>query len=196
MNRVMNRALTRRRLRLGGAVLAVLCLCSLAASCTCAPAEGPSPSPPQVPPARPEPEEGVYLYPTLIEARPGEELSIEIRVKPAGQGVSGCEVVIAYDPGVMQPLDIETGSFLGPTPLVGLRKIDSQSGKISLAVARVGETTAPSPAGILATVSFRIADSAATGTYNLSLTWVGLSDQDFQDIIGFPTQGTEVWIVS
>jgi len=138
----------------------------------------------------------VYLYPTLIEARPGEELSIEIRVKPAGQGVSGCEVVIGYDPAVMESLGVEAGDFLGAAPLVGLKKIDSQSGKISLAMARVGETTTPSPTGILATVSFRIADSAATGTYNLSLTWAGLSDQDFQDIIGFPTQGTEVWIAS
>jgi len=192
----MNRALARQRFRLGLAVLAMLCLCSLAASCTCAPAEGPSPSSPKVPEARPEPEEGVYLYPTLIQARPGEDVAVEIRVSPSGWAVSGCEVVIAYDPGVMQPLDIETGSFLGATPLIGLEKIDSQSGTIALAMARVGEATPPSPAGVLATVSFRIADSAAAGTYNLSLTWVGLADQDFQDIIGFPTQGTEVWIVS
>ena len=191
----MNRALTRRRLWLGGALLAMLCLCSLAASCTCAPAEGPSPSPAKVPPARPEPEEGVYLYPTLIEARPGEDVAVEIRVSPSGWGVSGCEVVIAYDPAVMESLGLEAGDFLGAAPLIGLEKIDSQSGTISLAMARVGETAVPSPAGTLATATFRMADSAATGTYNLSLTWAGLSDQDFQDIIGFPTQGTEVWIV-
>jgi len=196
MDRVMNRASTKRKSLLGLAVLAMLCLCSLAASCTCAPAEGPSPTPAKVPPARPEPEEGVYLYPTLIQARPGEDMAVEIRVRPSGWAVSGCEVVIAYDPALMEPLGVEAGSFLGPTPLIGLEKIDSQSGKISLAMARVGETTTPNPAGVLATVSFRIADSAAAGTYNLSLTWVGLADQDFQDIIGFPTQGTEIWIVS
>ena len=192
----MNRALTKRKSLLGPAVLAMLCLCSLAASCTCAPAEESSPPAPELPPARPEPEEGVYLYPTLIQARPGEDVAVEIRVSPSGWAVSGCEVVIAYDPVVMESLGVEAGDFLGATPLVGLEKIDSQSGKISLAMARVGETTVPSPAGVLATVSFRIADSAAAGTYSLSLTWADLSDQDFKDIIGFPTQGTEVWIVS
>lgn len=192
----MNKALTRRRFRLGGAVLAMLCLCSLAASCTCAPAEESSPPAPELPPTRPEPDEGVYLYPTLIEARPGEDLSVEIRVKPTGQGVSGCEVVIGYDPAVMESLGVEAGDFLGAAPLIGLENIDSQSGTVALAMARVGDTTAPSPAGVLATVSFRVADSAASGTYSLSLTWAGLSDEDFQDIIGFPTQGTEVWTVS
>ena len=196
MNRVMNRTLTKRKSLLGLAVLAVLCLCSLAASCTCAPAEESSPPAPKLPPPRPEPEEGVYLYPTLIEARPGEDVDVEVRVRPSGRGVSGCEVVIGYDPAVMESLGVEAGDFLGATPLVGLQKIDSQSGKISLAMARVGETTVPSPAGVLATVSFRIADSAAAGTYSLSLTWADLSDQDFKDIIGFPTQGTEVWMVS
>ncbi len=196
MNRVMNRTLTKRKSLLGLAVLAMLCLCSLAVSCTCAPAEESPPPAPELPPARPEPEEGVYLNPTLIEARPGEDLSVEIRVKPTGQGVSGCEVVIGYDPAVMESIGVEAGDFLGAAPLIGLEKIDSQSGTIALAMARVGETATPSPTGVLATMSFRIADSAAAGIYSLSLTWAGLSDQDFQDIIGFPTQGTEVWIVS
>lgn len=192
----MNKALTRQRLRLGRTALALLCLCCLAVSCTPAPAEESPPAPPEVPPPPSEPEEGVYLYPTRIEARPGEELSVEIRVKPAGQGVSGCDVAMAYEPALMEALGVEAGDFLGAAPRIGLQKIDSQSGTIALAMARDGETTVPSSAGVLATVTFRIVASAAAGEYFLRLTWVGLSDQDFQDIIGFPTQGAEVWILS
>lgn len=199
MNRAMNkpsvrhRASTKRKSLLGLAVLAVLCLAFLA-SCTCG--NGASPAPEKTPPAPPEPEEGVYLYPTQVEALPGEEFDIEITVRPSGWGVSGCEVVMTYDPQLMEPLDIEAGDFLGATPLIGLKRIDSQSGTITLAMARVGETSAPSPAGVLATVTFKVADSAAAGTYDLPLTWVGLADEDFQDITGFPVQGTSVRISS
>jgi hypothetical protein len=176
--------------------LALSVLLVLFVSCTAAPAEEAPSDPAEPAPAPSEPEEGVYLYPTRFEASPGDDLAVQIRVKPAGQGVSGCEVVIGYDPPVMESLGVEAGDFLGAAPVIGLEKIDSQSGTIALAMARGGETAVPSPAGTLATATFRVVDSAAAGQYYLRLTWASLSDQDFLDIIGFPTQGAEVWIAS
>ena len=193
MNRVMNRASTKRKSLLGSAVLAILCLCSLAASCTCA--QGPSSTPPKPPPPS-EPAEGVYLSPVLIEAHPGDEITIEIKVKPSGWGVSGCEVNLDFDPDVIEALAVEPGTFLGDTPLVGMNRIDNQSGWMTLALARVGVTSVPSPAGVLATINFKVLDSAKSGSYELDLIKVGLANEDFQDITKFAVQGTIINISS
>lgn len=151
--------------------------------------------PPEEPPTPPSiPEEGVYLNPTFIEAQPGQELSINIEVKPSGLGVSGSEVNLSFNPGVLEAVDIKPGNFLGSSPIVGLQQVDNQGGVVRLALARVGKTAVPSPSGILATVEFKVLDSATSGTYEIELTKVGLSDENFQDITGFTIQGTSIKI--
>lgn len=142
------------------------------------------------------PEEGVYLNPTLIEANPGEELTINIEVKPSGWGVSGGEINIVFDPDVLQAVAVEPGGFLGYSPIVGLEQLDNQAGEVRLALARVGETEVPSPSGVLATVAFKVLDSADSGVYEIELTVVGLADENFQDISGFTVQGATIQISS
>jgi len=163
-----------------------------------APVQPPTQPPPAAPPVAPlpEPEEGVYLSPVLLEAHPGEEVSIEIKVKPSGWGVSGCEVSLAFDCEVMTAVEIEPGGFLGTTPVIGLKRMDNGEGIIKIAMARRGETSAPSPPGILATIQFKVSDSAKSGTYELEVTKVGLADESFQDITEFTTQGASIKISS
>lgn len=167
-------------------LLVTLGIGMLGISCTCG-EEAPVPS-------SPEPREGVYLSPTSIEAEPGQQVTIEIKVKPAGWGVSGGEINLAFNSDVLEGVTIEPGDFLGSNPIVGLNRIDNQGGVVRLALARVGETTVPSPPGILATVQFRVLDSAISGTYELELTKVGLADENFEDITDFAIQGASIKI--
>lgn len=142
------------------------------------------------------PEEGVYLNPTFIEANPGEELIINIEVRPSGWGVSGGEIKLVFDADVLQAFGIEAGDFLGSSPIIGLKQLDNQAGEVRLALARVGETGVPSPSGVLATVEFKVLDSADSGIYEIELTVVGLADENFQDISGFTVQGAIIQISS
>jgi hypothetical protein len=148
---------------------------------------------PTTPPS-PIPNEGVYLTPTFIELQPGQALSLKIEVKPSGWGASGGEINLAFNPAVLQAVDIEAGDFFGSSPIVGLKRVDNQAGVIRLALARVGETPSSSPPGVLATVNFKVSDSATGGTYDLELTKVGLADQNFQDITSFTVQGASIKI--
>jgi hypothetical protein len=188
MRRSETQALMKQAVIFSLALLVILTTGLLGASC------GGGGEPPVTPP--PIPEEGVYINPTYIEATPGEELTISIEVKPSGWGVSGGEIKLAFDPDVLQAIDIEPGSFLGPSPIVGLEQLDNQAGEIRLALARVGETEVPSPAGVLATVKFKVPDSADSGIYEIELTVVGLADENFQDISGFTVQGAIIQISS
>jgi len=191
-DKIMDKTSVKYKVLFSLTVLVILCLCSLVVSCTCA--QGPSSTPAKSPLS--EPAEGVYLSPLLIEAHPGDEVSIEIKVKPSGWGVSGCEVKLDFDPDIMEALSVEPGTFLGDTPLVGMNRIDNQSGWVTLALARVGVTSVPSPAGVLATANFRVLDSARSGSYELDLTKVGLANEDFQDITQFTVQGTIINVSS
>jgi hypothetical protein len=172
-------------------LLAILSTGLFSLSCSCeeevAPPTTPPPSFPSIP------EEGVYLNPAFVELQPGQALSIGIEVKPSGWGASGGEISLAFDTAVLEAVSIEPGDFFGPSPIVGLERIDKQGGIIRLALARVGQTAVPSPAGILAEVDFRVLDTAASGSYEIELS-VGLADQDFQDITGFTTQGATIRI--
>jgi hypothetical protein len=169
-------------------LLAVLAAGLLGTFCSC------GGEPPITP--RPIPEEGVYLNPTFIEANPGEELTINIEVKPSGWGVSGGEISLTFNPDVLQAVAVEPGGFLGSSPIVGLEQLDNQAGEVRLALARVGETEVPSPSGVLAIVAFKVLDSADSEIYEIELTVVGLADEKFQDISGFTIQGTTIQISS
>ncbi|MBE9505863.1 MAG: hypothetical protein IMY84_03530, partial [Chloroflexi bacterium] len=100
-------------------VLALLCLCAAGPSCSLSRGgeEGP-PVPAKPPPVVPELEEGVYLRPTQLQVSPGDTLDVEIVVRPAGWAVSGCEVVLSYDPAVLAVVAVQPGAFLGADPIV------------------------------------------------------------------------------
>ena len=119
----------------------------------------------------------------------GGAFSVDIRVDPAGYGVSGGELNFAFDPAAMTADDIVWGDLFGPDPLVGTKQIDNANGTICYALARVGTTTPPTPAGVFATITFT-ADSIP-GTYSLDIANLALCDENFADIPGIViTDGT------
>ena len=124
--------------------------------------------------------------------KPGQEIKFEIKIRPSGWGVSGCEINLSFSSPIMEKAEIEFGDFLGSNPIIGLKQVNNQDGVIKLALARVGETPVPSPPGILAAVNFRILDSASSGTHQLELTKVGLADEYFQDITDFKIQDATI----
>lgn len=169
--------------------LVTLCTSLSGLSCSCEEEVAePTTPPPSIP------EEGVYLNPAFIELQQGQVLSLSVEVKPSGWGASGGEINLVFDVAVLEAVDIEPGDFFGSTPIIGLKRVDNQGGIVRLALARVGETAVPSPPGILATVEFRVLDSAARGTYEIELTQVGLANEYFQEITGFTIQGATIKI--
>jgi len=193
---MLSKVLIKRAVILGLVGLVTLSLGLFGLSCSCGEKAVPETTTPPPPSTPPIPQEGVYLNPTFIELEPGQTLSIKVAVKPAGWGASGGEINLAFNPAVLEAVDVKPGPFFGKDPIVGLRRIDNQEGVIRLALARVGETAVPSPPGELATVEFVVPDSATSGTYELELTEVSLADQNFQDITGFTTQSTIIKINS
>lgn len=156
------------------------------------PASKPAPSPPQAA----EPTAPVYLMPLSIEASPGEEFEVEVRINLEEKGISAGEISLTFDGGAMEIASIEAGDLLGANPLVGLEEIDNQAGTAKYALARMGATSVPTPPGVLAMLTLKVLDSAKSGTYELGLSKVGLSDENFEDIAGLEFQGTQVKISS
>ncbi|RLC73294.1 MAG: hypothetical protein DRI26_01205 [Chloroflexi bacterium] len=132
------------------------------------------------------------MEPTLLEAKPGQEFTVRIQVKPAGWGVSGGEVSLSFDPTALEVIDLRPGDLLGTNPLMGLKKIDREAGVIKYALARVGPTSAPTPPGAFAIIRLKVLEEAEPGTYGLKLTKVGLADENFQDVKDFEIHGAVV----
>ena len=128
------------------------------------------------------PSTGVYINPPSLEAEPGEEITINVEVKPGERGVSGGQIYLEYDSSALVVTALEPGSFLGPTPLVGFKEISNDDGILGYALARVGETSVPSPPGLFAIVTFNVLESAQNGEYPLTLSYVSISDEDIERI--------------
>ena len=141
------------------------------------------------------PSEGVYINPVSQEAEPGQAVTVNVEIKPADWGISGSEITLEFDPAALEATGLEQGGFLGDTPLVGLNEIDNEAGMLRIAVARVGETTPPSPPGVLATVSFTVLDTAERGTHDLTLTEVRLTDENFEDIADIKVQHGSIKVI-
>jgi hypothetical protein len=110
----------------------------------------------------------------------GGTFSVDIVVNPNGYGVSGGEVNIAFDPSAISVVDIVFGDLFGANPLVGAKLYDNTLGTAKYAVARQGATTPPTSTGIFATITFTAKSKA--GTYPISITSVGLADENFNDL--------------
>lgn len=141
------------------------------------------------------PSEGVYITPPSQEVEPGQEVRIKVEVKPVGWGVSAGEINLKFDPSALQATSIEPGDFLGSNPLVGLNEIDNEAGTLGYSLARVGATSPPSPPGVFAIIKLKALEVAKSGTYELTLTKVGLADEDFEDIMGIKVQGASIKVV-
>ena len=126
----------------------------------------------------------VRVEPALVQAARGQEIEFQIVVETGLNGVSAGEITLAFDPTVLHVVDIEPGDFLGENPAQGPKKIDNAAGTALYVLARVGETSSPSPNGTFATVRVRVQDSGASDQGQLGLTEVKFTDDAFEFISG------------
>ena len=124
----------------------------------------------------------VELNPSSLQTTPGEEIVIAVRVNPIDKGISGGEINIIFDPGVMTVVELEPGDLFGPTPLVGAEIVDNEAGTLTYALARIGPTSPTTSPGTFARITLVISDAAQDSSHQLTLTGAGLADEAFQDI--------------
>jgi len=134
------------------------------------------------------------LVPSPEEIVRGEQFEIKVWVEPVERGVSAGEISVSFDPEAMQTVNIEPGELLGEDPLLGISNIDNDFGTIRYSLARIGETKAPTQAAAFAVISFQVLESAPTGDYQLTLTAIGLANEDFEDITGVKVEGASIKI--
>ncbi|MDO8578317.1 MAG: hypothetical protein Q7R50_03960 [Dehalococcoidales bacterium] len=118
---------------------------------------------------------------TAIAARNFHSLALKADPAPLSPVLGVAPVTVAPTPG----------GVLGSKPLLGTLKIDNDRGTIIYALARVGETSPIGVKGVLANLEFR-AKSGATGTAKIDLTKVGLTNENFEEIMGVKYEGAAV----
>ncbi|MFQ5933387.1 MAG: cohesin domain-containing protein [Dehalococcoidia bacterium] len=128
-------------------------------------------------------EVAVRIEPATMRADAGDQIVVAVRVDPEGRGLSGGELNLAFDPQVLSVVDIEPGDLFGPEPLVGAEMVDNDSGTLLYALARKGQTSPPTPPSVFAEITFKVAEDARRGRYELTVTSAGLADEAFRDIL-------------
>jgi hypothetical protein len=124
----------------------------------------------------------VYIEPSSLELKQGEEFKVRIKVDPGSKGISAGEINVTFNSDVFECIDISPGDILGASPLEGVKRIDNAAGFLRYAIARIGRTEPPTPPGIFAEIRFKVKSKANIGTYTIELVGVGLADEEFKDI--------------
>ncbi|MCW7075273.1 MAG: cohesin domain-containing protein, partial [Candidatus Methanospirare jalkutatii] len=114
--------------------------------------------------------------------RPGDAFSVNVTVDPAGRGINGAEVKIAFDATVVECEDVSPGNLLGERPLEGKKEIDNENGMVWYKLYRRGSTPVPTEEGTFAVLSFKVKEDAPEGTYYLKISSAELTDENFNYI--------------
>jgi len=91
-----------------------------------------------------------------------------MRINPAGIGISAADLHISYHPVAFEVLGIRVGSALGSETLTAVEKIDNGVGELSIAIARIGETSVPSNADTLIFIDIRVSGAADVRDYTFT----------------------------
>jgi hypothetical protein len=150
---------------------------------------------------------GIATIPTLADPSPsasvspasqtvdqGDTFSIDISVNTDNNGVSGGQFDFAFDASVMQVDSVTAGDLFGADPNAIGPNIDNVAGTVSLALARKGLTTPPTPNGTFAEITMTMNGDAPLGTYALDITNLQLSDETFATIAGIVTNDGTVTV--
>ena len=164
-------------------ILLFVCAALITTSCT---AGIPTPTPTSIP------AEDVYINPPFQEVEPGQEVTVTVEVKPQGCGISGGEIQLSFDSTALMAVDLEAGNLLGVSPLVGLEEIDNETGVLKHSLARVGVAPLPTSPGVLSVIKFKVLETAKAGSYQLNLSQVSLTDEEFKYLADVKTQGASV----
>ena len=110
---------------------------------------------------------------------PGDVFSVNVTVDPAGRGVRGADVKIAFNASVVKCEDVSPGNLLGDSPLEEKKVIDNENGMVRYKSYRRGSTPVPTEKGTFAVLSFRVKEDAPKGTYYLKISSAELYDETF-----------------
>ncbi|MEM1547364.1 MAG: cohesin domain-containing protein [Candidatus Methanomethylicia archaeon] len=137
----------------------------------------------------------VYIEPQSIETQAGETFTILVKINPGSYGISAGDVNVTFNSQVFDLIDVKIGELFGPDPLIGFQMIDKLRGFVNYAVARKGETKAPSDPGTFLALTFKVRDDVNEVVCEIVISKVGLADQNFQDIKDIAVQHTKVIII-
>ncbi|HDS45327.1 MAG TPA: hypothetical protein ENN68_04420 [Methanomicrobia archaeon] len=124
------------------------------------------------------------VSPASQSVGPGDTFSITIVVAPDGEGLSAGQLDFAFDATAMQVDSVTAGNLFGANPTPAGLDLDNVAGTVSLALARKGFTTPPTPTGTFATITLTVNEDAPEGTYALDITNLRLADETFVEITG------------
>ena len=137
------------------------------------------------------------IAPETLRLAPGELAVVTVDLALGQVGLSGADLTLTFDPLGMRVLGVEPGGILGANPVIGLSRVDQEQGEVRIALARVGETKAPTPAGTLATISIQVLQGTGPGTtLALQLTRLTLADEAFQEIQNVQLRDAEISVVA
>lgn len=137
----------------------------------------------------------VYLTPPTQEIRRRQEFQFSLRVEQAKIAISGAGFILAFDPEVLQIIDIIPGKIFGENPLVGVKHIDNSRGEIQYAVNTSFGATTPSPKDTIAIIKGKVTAYAPISESTISLVNVSLVDEDYKKISGIIVEQRVVKIV-
>jgi len=127
----------------------------------------------------------ISIYPSSIEASPGENFTIEIRIDPNGAEIYGVQYDLYFNPNILNATSQSQGNFLsqdGANTIVLVNEINNTIGKIEYGEMRMRVGVGVKEAGVISSISFKV---IGTGTSGLNLSNVILSD-----INGIPIEAT------
>lgn len=103
-----------------------------------------------------------------MTVNPGETFELTIRINPVALGISAADVRIPFHTGAFEINDIRVGSALGTDTLTAVENIDNDIGVLSIAIARIGETSVPSVADALIVIEIRVKGGAEVRDYTFT----------------------------
>lgn len=150
---------------------------------------------PPTPTPTPISQASVYISPDSQQVKPGDEMTVYVEVNPGQNGVAVGRIHLEFDTSVLDVSSIEPGLLFGHTPLVPFKEVDEEAGALGYALARVGNTTVPTPPGILAIVTFQVLDSAEPGSSPLTLKYVSLGNEKIERISEIEVRDATIEVV-
>ncbi|OFV68502.1 MAG: protein containing APHP [Candidatus Syntrophoarchaeum caldarius] len=131
-----------------------------------------------------------------LDVSPGETFTIDITVDPQGEEIYGAQYDLYFDPAVLQVVSQTAGDFLtqdGASSIEVVNTINNTLGKLEYGETRMGVENGVTGTGVLATIEF---EAVETGSTNLTLSNVLLSDPSAQPIAGVVLNNGVVNVVS
>ncbi|MEM2148959.1 MAG: cohesin domain-containing protein [Ignisphaera sp.] len=136
----------------------------------------------------------VYIEINKMKVSPGETFLANVIIDPAEKGISAVDVILSFNPEVLEALNISKGRLLGENVIELFSEINNTAGIIHYVAARVGATTPPTPKEILASIVFRVKQNAKPINTTISIARIGIADERIADIEYINTKNVTISI--